>query len=355
MRRAPDPVAFFSALELKPYAYDFYEALRRIECLFPAQPRIGQAPRPQDEPVRFGQEPALDFAPAPISAFKPATSKRPPRLEVRFFGLLGPNGALPLHLTDFARERIRHGGDETFARFLDIFNHRFLSLFYRAWAQAQPTVGLDRPALDPFARYVGALCGLGLERVRHADALPDAAKLFHAGLLVRNVRNREGLEQFLGSFFRVPAKVEEFVGHWMPLPAGERTRLGAGDASAQLGVGVVIGAAVWDRQHKIRIQLGPLNLARYESFLPGGRAIGRLVAWLRQYLCFELDWDLRLILQRAEVPRLRLGGYGRLGWTTWLGHYSSAGDADALTLDCEASLARSEAPAPAPHRDAAYA
>lgn len=327
---------FFHALEARPFSFDFYQALRRIECLFADKPRVGAAPRPADEPVRLGQEPALDFAPATISALKRGPEGTPPRLEVRFLGLLGPNGPLPLHLTDYARDRLLHAGDATFARFLDLVNHRFLALFYRAWAQAQPTVSLDRPKEDRFAAYVGALIGIGAPRMQRRDATQDAAKLHFSGLLARHARNRDGLEALLVGYFGIPARVEEFVGHWMPLPADDRARLGSRAANASLGRGSVIGGSMWDRQHRVRIHLGPLTLAQYEDFLPGGRAIGRLVAWLRTYFAWEFEWDAALSLKRAEVPRVRLGDFGRLGWTTWLGRRREPTDAADLLLDPEA-------------------
>ena len=328
-----DVADFFRQLEDQPYRYDFFQALRRIECLFPGKPRLGAASKPADEPIRLGQEPALSFAPAAVSAFELQKEGRPPRMEVRFFGLLGPNGPLPLHLTEYARERLLHENDPTFSRFLDIFHHRFLALFYRAWAQAQPTVNLDRPREDRFAAYVGSSFGLGTSRLTHRDAVPDLAKLFLAGQLVRQVKNRDGLSALLGAYFRVPVKIEEFVGHWMKLPASERTRLSG--VGAILGVNAVAGAHVWDRQHKFRIWLGPLTLTQYEIFLPGGTAIGKLLAWVRQYLCFELQWDVRLTLAKGQVPRTRLGDYGRLGWTTWLGERGKAEGAAELVLDPE--------------------
>jgi type VI secretion system protein ImpH len=338
MRRAADPLAYYQAVAEKPWEHDFFHALRRIECLNPDLPLIGKAARPAQEAVRLGQEPTLDFAPSVLSALRPATEKSQPRIEVRFLGLLGPNGPLPLHLTDYARERALHGGDTTLPRFLDVFNHRFLSLFYRAWAQAQPTVMLDRPREDRFAVYIGSLFGLGSPRMRHRDAVPDAAKLFHAGLLVRQVRNGDGLEALLTDYFQVPVRVEEFAGHWLALPERHRTRLGGKGDGAMLGGGAVLGARVWDRQCNVRIRIGPLDLSRYESFLPGGNAIARLVAWLRTYLSFELAWDASLVLKREDVPTIRLGKYGRLGWTTWLGRYASNAPADDLRLDAEGSM-----------------
>ena len=136
--RETDALAFFAALEESPYRYDFYQTLRRMECLYDGKPRWGEALRPVDEPVRLGQDPDLSFAPAPLASFE--RRGKTPRLQVRLFGLFGPNGPLPLHLTEFARERLRLAGDPTFSRFLAIFHHRFLALFYRAWAQAQPHV-----------------------------------------------------------------------------------------------------------------------------------------------------------------------------------------------------------------------
>ncbi len=341
MRDAPDPLTYFRALKDSPHGFDFFQAMRRIECLHPEKPRLGAGLRPMDEPVRLAQEPSMAFAPASLSSFLLPAGGRPARMEVRFFGLLGPNGPLPLHLTEYARMRLLNAGDATFARFLDMLNHRFLMLFYRAWAQARPTVSLDRPRQDRFSIYTGAVLGLAGKEVRHRDETGDFAKLFFAGLLGRQVRNRDGLAAVLAGYFRVPVEVEEFVGHWLRIPADDQTRLSVHKdrASACLGAGAVLGARVWDRQHRFRIRLGPLTLRQYESFLPGGKAIARLVAWVRQYLCFELEWDVRLVLAREEIPPARLGRFGQLGWSVWLGKHPGTDAAD-LDLDAERLVAR---------------
>jgi type VI secretion system protein ImpH len=338
MRNTPDPLSYFRTLEAKPFSYDFFQALRRIDCLHPHKPRLGEGLRPVDDVIRLGQEPSMAFAPASLASFQLPAQGRPARGEVRFLGLLGPNGPLPLHLTEYARARLLNSGDATFVRFLDMFNHRFLLLFYRAWAQAQPSASLDRPRDDRFTIYVGALEGIAGSRMRQRDEIGDFAKLFFAGWLGRQVRNRDGIAALLASYFRVGVAMEEFVGHWLRLPPRDQTRLCAGapgGTAAQLGVGAVLGARVWDRQHKFRIRLGPLTLAQYESFLPGGKALGRLVDWIRQYFCFELEWDVRLVLAHDEVPKARLGQFGRLGWTMWLGSRPAATDAGDLTLDAE--------------------
>jgi type VI secretion system protein ImpH len=336
MGREADALAFFAELAASPYQYDFYQTLRRLECLHEEKPRWGQALRPVDEPVRLGQDPDLSFAPAPLASFERPDGKTP-RLQVRLFGLFGPNGPLPIHLTEYARERLQHAGDATLSRFLDVFHHRFLALFYRAWAQAQPHVNRDRPKEDRFTIYVGAFLGMSPAALRDRDTLPDLAKFFHVGALIRQVRNSEGLAHILQHFFRVPVQIEEFVGHWLLLNTGERTSLSS--ERAALGSGAVLGAQVWDRQHKFRIRLGPLTVQQYVSFLPGGGHLRKLVDWVRLYLCFELDWDVRLVLKQNEVPSVTLGGGHRLGWTTWLGRRRSATDADDLCIDAEAFVA----------------
>lgn len=323
MKAAPPREAalarLFEGLAAAPWRHDFFHTLRRIECLAPEAPRLGRSLRPGTEPVRLGQDPELDFAPAALSSFAPQ-KHAPPRLGVRFFGLFGPHGPLPLHLTEFARERERHHADPGFARFADLFHHRLLLLFYRAWADAQPAVQADRAAEDRFAAWLGAFAGITPAALKGRDALPDAAKCFHAGPLARGVKNAESLERLLHAWFRVPVQVTSFVGHWLPLRPQDRTRLG-GDRHApiapRLGTNVVAGSKVWDRQSRFRIRLGPLTLAQYLSFLPGAGAEHALRDWVRQYQGLARAWDVRLVLAAPEVPAARLGST-RLGFTSWL-------------------------------------
>jgi len=330
--RAPARIALFEALAGAPWKFDFFQALRRIENLFADRPKLGKALRPADEPVRLSQEASVAFAPSTLSACETSDGK-PPRLEQRFFGLLGANGPLPLHITEYARERLIHNGDATLVRFLDLFHHRMALLFYRAWAEARPTVHQDRPDEDRFTVYVGSLAGHGLPATRNRDAVPDHAKRFFVGHLARNPKNAEGLASILEGFFRLPARVDQFVLGWLELPRDQRTVLGgAPRLSGMLGQGTVIGERVRDVQSRFRAVLGPMDLDRFCDFLPGGRSLERLKHWVRNYVGFEFDWDVQLVLARDEVPGIRLGREGQLGWTTWLGARRAPTDADDLTL-----------------------
>lgn len=314
--------------------FDFFQAMRRLEALHrdhPDRPRFGEALRPVDEPLRLGQDPSLTFAAASLSRMVSGSDGGPPRLLVNFFGLLGPNGPLPLHLTEYTRDRQRNADDPTMARFLDLFHHRMLMFFYRAWAAGQPTVSRDLPATDRFELYTGALIGLGMASLRNRDAFPDLAKLFYAGLLGPRQRNAEGLSAMVGDFFGLPARVEPFMGDWIDLPADHRWRLGADDGAGRLGMSTICGARTWTRQQKFRLVLGPLDRAKYQSLLPGGTSLPKLVALVRNYTGDELRWDLRLILQERVEQPMRLG-QSALSWTAWLGRASGARRED-LVLD----------------------
>jgi len=326
-------VALFEVLRREPYAFHFFQALRRLECLYRDQPRLGKSTRLADDPVRLAQEPSLAFAPATLATFDPGSDGLPPRLSEYFLGLFGPNGPLPLHLTEYARDRLRNHGDRTLVKFADVFHHRMLGLFYRAWADTQPTVSLDRPENDRFQVYVGAQFGLGMPSLWNRDAVPDLAKPYYAGRLVCQTRNAEGLQAILADFFRLPVAIETFIGHWLPLSEATRCRLGETPTTGLLGVTAVIGERVWDCQYKFRIVMGPMGLAEFQRFLPGSDSLRRLVAWVRNYVGDELLWDVNLVLKKEEVPPLVLGEGSQLGWTTWVTSQPLARDADDLMLD----------------------
>jgi len=344
--RAAARVALFAALSRAPWTFDFFQALRRIEGVAGDRPRLGKALRPSDEPVRLSQEASAAFAPSTLSAFEEQDG-RPPRLEQRFFGLVGANGPLPLHLTEYARERARHHGDRTFARFLDLFHHRLALLFYRAWAEARPSVQHDRPEEDLFRVYLGSLAGYGSPATQGRDAVPDHAKRFFVGHLARSAKNAEGLASILQGYFGVPVRVSQFVLGWLELPADQRTALGGEPrVSGMLGRGTVLGERVRDVQSRFCIVMGPMDLDRFRNLLPNGASIVRVVDWVRNYVGFEFDWKLQLVLARDEAPGICLGREGHLGWTTWLGARRAATDADDLVFAPEARRTRDLALAP---------
>jgi type VI secretion system protein ImpH len=314
--QSPDDLKATDQLAREPYRFSLFAALRLLEQAHPGQPRLGESRKANEDPVRLGQTPHLCFAPSDVCSFE-VGANGPARLEQYSFGVLGPNGPMPLHLTEHAYERRRHKEDAAIADFLNLFHHRLASLFYRAWASADPATNLDRPQNDRFALFVGALIGLGAEAARGADCLSDYAKLGRAGTFGPLARSAEALETILADHFELPVRVRQHVGAWLSIPKDLYCRLG-GAEPPELGRSATLGAETWQCQHKFEIILGPLTFATFADFLPGARGLRALHALARFFTNDEWTWQLRLLLRDTEVPAMTLGRVGQLGWSTWL-------------------------------------
>jgi len=331
LRPGSDALDTLQRIAEAPYEADFYALLRFLECMHADKPRLGEAARPNAEPVRLGQQPSLAFAPSTLAYFRPGDRTRPHRVGTYFFGLFGPHGPLPLHLTEYAHEREHHSDDPTWRRFADLFHHRLLLLFYRAWANANPVTSLDRPDDRRFDHFVGSVSGVGMDELQKRDTLPETAKYYLAGLLALRTRPAKVLLSLLVEFMQLPFQLEQFRGAWMRLPADDWFRLG-GASGSRLGVDTVLGSSVWSCQHRFRLVCGPLGFADFQRLLPGRDSLDRLRDLVRQYLGDEYEWDVNLVLRKDEVPELRLGVSGELGWTSWLGQRQVDDDADEVVV-----------------------
>ncbi|WP_138464446.1 type VI secretion system baseplate subunit TssG [Poseidonocella sp. HB161398] len=326
--------ALLAAAAAAPERHGFCLFLRRVEAARQGHPRLGESARPAEDALRIGQDPSAGFAPRSLARVVPGGAGAPARLQTFHFGLFGPNGPLPLHLTDHAHGRRLNSRDGSFAAFADMLQHRMATLFYRAWAEADPAVASDSDGGGRFARQLAALSGYGMASLEDRDAMPDLAKLHFTGLLAAGPRHPEGLAALAAGCFGVPVEVAEFIPSRVALPDELRCRLGG--ETATLGEGGALGARARVVHHRIRLSLGPLDLASYLRFLPGAPAQGRLEALMRNYLGDALDWELNLVLAAPEVPPLQLGRQGRLGLTAWCGPRRDPAPARDLML-CKAS------------------
>ena len=329
-RPGEDPLASLERLADAPETFHIFHAFRVLEASFPDHPRIGEARRPRDDAVRHGQEAELQFPPSTLARFEPPKGNAPGRLTNRFFGMFGPNGPLPLHLTEYARERLRNQRDPTLVAFADMLTHRLTTLFYRAWRSGQPAASFDRGEDDVIERKIAALAGHHGAHLRKADDFPDLAKRHFAGLLAQGPKNAEGLRSILQGFFGTRVTVQEFVGCWLELEPSDRWQMGG---AAALGRTTSIGERVWTRSAKFRLRIGPLSYEDYERLLPGGGSLPRLRALVRNYVGDALDWDVNLVLRGADVPKPELGRTVRLGQTGWIGETNTEKDADDLYLE----------------------
>ncbi len=321
-------------LQKEPYRYGFFQVMRLLECAYKDKARFGQSQRPsQEPPIRLGQDVSLTFETATLTSFNRRKQGLMPLLKQRFLGLFGPNGPMPIHLSEYIHERVHYHRDHTLAGFADMFHHRMICLFYRAWANTEPTVSFDRPKSDRFSTYIGSLSGLGTNSLRDRDAMPDIAKFHYTGFLSCQSKSAEGLRALLADYFRLTVSIEQFSGEWLTIQDSDLTRLGESPLTGELGRSAILGSRVWACQHKFRIRFGPLNLNEYLSLLPDGYRLEQLIAIIRNYIGDELSWDVNLVLKKDQVPSAQLGETTHLGWTSWLGERSSDHDADDLRLN----------------------
>jgi type VI secretion system protein ImpH len=311
------------AIRSNPWDFEFFQTIRLLERIGSGAGKpIGRFENPADEAVRLSCNPSLAFPPSENHAIE-WPEQRQPQLSVKFLGMVGPLGVLPLPYTEWINDRIR-GKDNSLRAFLDVFHHRILSLFYQAWEKYRFPVAFERDRDDRFTRYLLDIIGLGTQGLRNRFSVPDEAIVFYTGLFGLQTRSATALRQILADYFQVPVEVEQFVGTWRAIPPDDQSRPGdERDYSEQLSLGAIAGDEVWDQQSTARVILGPLTLAQYIDFLPIGSAYKPLCELLEFFSRREIDFELQLCLQRQQTPGIRLDYEGwetlpLLGWTTWL-------------------------------------
>ena len=308
-------------LRREPFSFDFFQAVRLLERLLPERTSVGRFAHPETEVARFSVHPSLAFPASQIQAVD-CPDNRPLEMTVNFMGLTGPQGVLPNPYTSLIIERLR-ASDSSPRDFLDIFNHRIVSLFYRAWRKYRFDVAYEQGERDLFSRHLLSLLGLGTEGLRDRQTVSDDTLIYYAGLLAQHPRSAQALKQILADYFDVPVEIEQFAGAWYRLDRETQCRLSEESSdSRELGFGAVVGDEVWNQQSKVRIVLGPLTLERYVDFLPDGQSWEPLRAWVQFFSNDEWDFEVKLILEREQVPACTLGAEGasgpQLGWVSWV-------------------------------------
>jgi len=314
---APDVAA---RLRAEPFCFEFFQAVRLLERMFPDRMAVGEFARPGDEVVQFRAHPSLSFPASEIQSLTDGNAGQP-AMAVNFMGLIGPSGALPLHYTELIIARIA-ARDHTLEDFFDIFHHRIISLFYQAWLKYRFQFRLERGEFDAFSHYLRDLVGLGTQGLQDRQALADDSLLYYSGLLSQQPRSATALRLLLSDYFQAPVDIEQFVGAWYHLDEEAQCCFEKGSAETrQLGVGAVVGDEIWEPQARVRIVIGPLTLSRYLDFLPTGTAYAPLRAITRLFSGEEIDFEVQLILDRRETPHCELGAEGEtaplLGFLSW--------------------------------------
>lgn len=339
--------ALITSLLTEAQRFDFFAGVRALVRLardkFPAWPWSGEAPGsdspPERDAVRFKSLQSRTYAASAIQRLRPSDGHKPPELEVSVMGLTGPNGVLPQHYSQLVIDLTRQN-QPALRDFLDLFNHRTISLFYRAWVKyrlpvaCEPTlISRGEGAEDSVTRSMYALVGLGSgtwhpatarSAIRNRLAFRDEAFLYFSGAFAHWPRNTISLERAIQELLNIPTCVLQFCGQWLLLEKSEQTQMstmpGLG-GNSELGLSALAGSRVWNVDSKFRIELGPVDLATFQRFTPVGDLLRPVSQFARTYVGPTLDFDVLPVLKKEEVPETRLGlgtNASRLGWDTWV-------------------------------------
>lgn len=347
--RRPDP-PLTETLFGEGFRFEFFQAVRVLERLRPERAPVGREAKPGDEVVRFHTETSLVFPASTVSEIEDQVDGEPASMLVPFMGMTGILGPLPRHYSELLLERVRRK-DLALRDFLDMFNHRLISLFYRAWEKYRFSIGYERAArvggeYDPITETLFADFGMGTaglrsrlavdeEPLRRYTGLPatpgrrsqidDDTLLFYAGLLADHRRPGLSLEGLLEDYFGVKTRVDQLTGRWLELDHAGRSSLGrrrGAPSNNVLGDGAVLGSRVWDQQAAFGVRLGPVSFARLCQLVPSGEDFVALLQLVHFFAGPECDFDVTIGLNGWEVPGCQLGAAGamgpRLGWSTWL-------------------------------------
>lgn len=323
-------------LRERPYRFDFFQAVRLLERLLPEKGPVGYFKKPSEEVAQFGTHSTLSFPASQIQSLD-WEGDRVTRLAVNFMGMTGALGVLPLYYTELVLQRLR-AEDTALRDFLDIFNHRMISLFYRAWEKVRFVIAYERGGGDRFTHYLRDFIGIGTPGLENRQALPDDSLVYYAGLLAQRPRSAEALREMLSDYFGAPVEIEQFAGAWYRLDRNAQCKfVDESSFTSSLGGGAVVGDEVWTQESRVRIKLGPLELSQYLDFLPCGSAFEPLRALTKFFSNGEIDFEVQLILKHEEVPSCELGAEGNgapmLGWMTWVRSAARESDAGDTILE----------------------
>ncbi|MDD2390885.1 MAG: type VI secretion system baseplate subunit TssG [Desulfobacterales bacterium] len=303
------------------YRFDFYQAVRLIEMLYPKKAALGEDYGIEKECVRFTSNVRLDFPASAVSEIIPADADKPLEMAVNFMGLAGCLGPLPIPYSELILER-ESKKDTAFKAFLDIFNHRLISLMYQVRKAYRIGFDFKPPHQTSFARYFFSLMGLGTSGLQDRMKIKDRALLGYTSILAQQPRSISGLEYILADYFDVKVKARQLCGQWYRIEEDQITRIGVTGQNQILGDSAVVGSRVWNQQGKFELHVGPVSMKQFHEFLPDGQAFEPLCQLTRYYAGTEFEFDIVLILQKEDDPSHlpRIGGAEgfRLGWSSWL-------------------------------------
>lgn len=185
--QAGSPLSLLSQrLRRTPQRFELLQALLLLERERPQALPLGTGNAPRAEALRL-RGPLLPlFASSEVESL--LDDPQQPVLSTPVFGLGGPDGPLPYAYQEWLQQRARQK-DHAPAEFLDLFQHRLLSLLYRVLRKHRVALGFAVPAATPVQAQLRALSGLLPKALQERLALPDSAVLARTALFAGGRRS----------------------------------------------------------------------------------------------------------------------------------------------------------------------
>lgn len=303
--------------DINPKTYNFYQLLELIYKLHDRQGDLTKDSFPEDELVRFTANGTLAFPTSDISGLE-ETEDGQYLLETTFLGLQGSQSPLPsFYLEEFAWDYVQD--DPGLNHFLDLFNHRFITLIHRIWRKYRYYISYNE-GLDTFSQRMFALVGLENPMIRQTLQINHSKMLSYAGLLSGATRSPEVISGLISHCFDLDdVSIIPWQDRIVPIPEDQQTVLG--EMNSDLGETFVIGDNVDDCNGKFVLCLNKLTVKRYLSFLPSGDTFEPLKTFVAFILRDQFAFDVKLSLDKNQLTEMTLGNEMSclLGWTTFIG------------------------------------
>jgi type VI secretion system protein ImpH len=322
--------ALKNTLREKTFQFDFHQAVELLEQMQPHALSIGEGHDPNREALCIKARVSLSPSGSEIHSFSPPRAdSSQPILWVNFMSIAGVYGPLPTPYTELLLDRTRQN-DTAFRDFLDIFNHRFASLWHRLKKKTFISFSHKDPRNTDIGKSLLSITGLLNQSYRDLLFVSDRSLLSYHDLFWKKTRSSYGLIKIISQHFHLPITLEQYQGGWEIAPESELTRLGVQKGQYQaLGQSTILGSKLWNQAAGIRIDIGPMTWNQMSHFLPieikndGGKIItGRDFKTLKDLITFYIGFDyrikIRLMVHPFNVKPLRLNRQFSLGHNSWI-------------------------------------
>lgn len=295
----------------QPYTFEFDQVVKLVESMHQTATPIGEGFSIDDEILTIKSRVFLSAPPSDVYDINRTDYKT--TLTVNFFGLAGLQGPLPMPFTETILSRLK-AKDTAASDFLDIFNHRLISILHRI--RKKHWVGLDHRL--PHQTFIGrdllALNGMSSDTFKSRAVSPEDL-LYYSGLFWQQPKSPVGLKQIIGHYFNTKVTLQSHIGGWIDISPDRWTYLNKNNV---LGQTAMIGTKIWDVNQNLRIRLGPMDFKRFAKFLKNGDSYPKLLELMKSYLPSGYKFSINLSLLASDVQQTRLDGKTNLGWTSWI-------------------------------------